>query len=640
MKSTWLFVFLLSSFSTLLYGQRPDIPQGVGGSSQPDDYFTRDTSEIIYFFAGKPSREFIFSDTTLGHYVHQYDPIRRRDWDYTHLGHLGSAHQPVVFSPLSRKGFDLGFHQYDLYQTKASDLPFYRITRPFTNLAYSQVSEQSNGYVETQFSRNFADGVNLSIDYKRINQLGTQTKYLRQDVQNTALAFGLWFEGPSKKYLGMLAFASNTIRQEDNGGIGSAPLEVTGFRSPTSATIFLQQAETRHALREVMYTHYLTLGGGQDSTRKERRSYSVGHQISFESNNYKYFDVSNRLDSFVYKSLIGDPRGFRHALSYGKLANSFLLKSFKLAPGGDAKDVRSQKDLLEVSLTHSLYNIDQEAADSTVNTLFLNGLLNIALKDRLQLNAEAHFGLLDHVGDYRLTGQLLLNFEGLGSLELRATNQLTTPTLLETRFFINQQQTWNNDFSKTLSTTLEAAYIQPKIGLKATGRYHLLNNFIYRDTLGFPRQSGIPISVLQLILEENIKVGAFHLDNTLIFQSSSEDEIRLPALFAKHSIYYQSVWFRFLNIRLGADLRWQTDYRGNYYHPLFGQFILQNREEAELYPSVDIYAAFRVTKFKAFFKIENITQSLIPERLFYLNTYYPHSIASGFRVGFQWRFWD
>lgn len=645
MKSTWLTVLLFFCVVLTAVGQRP--PNIGGGGSgggvsapQSSDYFTRDTSDVIYFYANKPSLEYVFSDTTLGRYVVQYDPIRQRRWDYVHLGHLGSAHQAVVFSPQTRKGFDLGFHQFDLYQTRAEDLPFYRITRPFTNLAYSQVAEQSNGYVEAQFSRNFANGINLSIDYKRINQLGTQTKYLRQDVQNTALAFGLWIEGPAKKYTGMIAFASNTIRQEDNGGIGSVPEEVTGFRSPTSAEIFLSEAETRHALRELMYTHYFTLGGGQDSTQRIRRSYSLGHQLSYASNKYKYFDVSNQLDPFVYKSLLGDPRGFRHALDYTKLSNSFRLKSFKLAPGENAKAVRSQRDLLEVGLTHSLYNIDQEASDSTINTLFLNGTLNIALKDRIQLNAEAHLGLLDHGGDYRVSGQLMINLSEIGSLEFKAANQLSTPTLLQSRFYINQQVLWNNDFNKTLSTSLEASYQQARLGLRISGRYHLLNNYIYHDSIGIARQTGTPISVLQLVVEEDIRLGAFHLDNTIIFQSSSEDEIRLPAIFSEHSLYYQSKWFKFLNIRIGADARLQSAYKGNYYHPLFGQFILQDRQEVPFYPSIDAYVAFRVTKFKAFFKIENATQFLRPDELFYLNAFYPHSIASGFRLGFQWRFWD
>ncbi len=644
MKYTWLLIIVYFNFLSFSFGQRPGLPGGVSGpgasNPQSDDYFTRDTSDVIYFFADKPSLEYVFSDTLLGRYTVQYDPIRKRRLDYSHLGHLGSAHQAIVFSPQIRKGFDLGFHQFDLYQTKVEDLPFYRITRPFTNLAYSQVSEQSNGYIEAQFSRNFADGINLSIDYKRINQLGTQTKYLRQDIQNTALAFGLRLEGPSKKYMGMIAFAANTIRQEDNGGIGSIPQDVTGFRSPTSAEIFLQEAETRHALREIMYTHYFTLGGGQDSTRQVRRSYSVGHQVKYASNKYKFFDTSNDLDSFVYKSFLGDPRGFRHALNYQELSNSFRLKSFKLAAGASEKEVRSQRDLLELGITHSFYSIDQEAADSSINTLFLNGLLNIALKDRLQLNASAHLGLLDHVGDYRLSGELLLDFKGIGNLELRASNQLSTPTLLQNRFYINQQQSWNNDFKKTLSTSLEATYSQSKLGLRLSGRYHLVNNFVYNDTLGIPQQTSTPISILQLIVEEDLRLGAFHLENTIALQSSSEDEIRLPTIYSKHSLYYQSVWFRFLNIRLGADARLQTSYQGNYYHPLFGQFILQNDREVELYPSIDVYAAFQITKLRAFFKIENVSQSFLPNELFYLNVYYPHSIASGFRLGFQWRFWD
>ena len=643
MKYTWLSIVLFFCFIATSYGQRPPfVDRSSGGSSDPQssDYFTRDTSDVIFFYADKPSLEYVFSDSLLGKYVVQYDPTRQRRWDYVNLGHLGSAHQPVVFSPSIRKGFDLGFHQFDLYQTQVADLPFYRITRPFTNMAYNQVAEQSNGLLETQFSRNFAGGINLSIDYKRINQLGTQTKYLRQDIQNTSLAFGLWFEGPSKKYTGMIAFASNTIRQEDNGGIASIPQDVTGFRSPTSAEIFLQEAETRHALREVMYTHYFTLGGGQDSTQRVKRSYSIGHQINYATNKYKYFDISNQLDPFVYKSLLEDPRGFRHSINYKELSNSFRLKSFKLAPGESSKEARSQRDLLEVGITHSLYNIDQEASDSTINTLFLNGILNIALKDRLQLNAEAHLGLLDHGGDFRVSGQLLVDLSGIGSLEFKASNQLSTPTLLQSRFYINQQELWNNDFNKTLSTSIEAAYVQPRLGLKVTGRYHLLNNYIYHDTIGIARQTTTPISVLQLIVEEDIRLGVFHLDNTLIFQSSSEEEIRLPAIFSKHSLYYQSTWFKFLNIRIGADARWQTSYKGNYYHPLFGQFILQDRQEIPLYPSLDAYVTFRITKFKAFFKVENVTQAFMPEELFYLNAYYPHSIASGFRLGLRWRFWD
>lgn len=642
-KDLGLFLLFLLGCNITLMGQFP----GSGGNSRPntanqENYFTADTSEVIFFYADRPSVSYTFTDSLIAQYSVQYDPIRRGDLDYIHLGHLGSPHQAVLFSPLVRKGFDIGYHQYDLYQIKASALPFYNITRPFTNIGYSQVAEQSNGFIEAQFSRNFAQGVNLSIDYKRINQLGTQTKYANQDVQNTALAFGLMFRGKTDKYLGFLSIASNTMRQENNGGVSSEPTELEGFRSPTSAEVFLDNAETRHALREIAYTHYFQLGGGVDTLNRIRRTYTIGHRINIAANKYKTFMDTTGISQTIFDEFLLDPRGIRQFISYEKVENEIYLRSFKLANNKRTSNLSAEQDFFQVGLNHSLYLIDQEGGDSTVNNLFLNGTLSLRLKDRLQLNAEAHLGLLDQVGDYSVAGQLSLNLKGLGALELRATNQLASPTLLQTRVFINGQKFWDNKdiFKKTLSTSLEASYSQPKIGLKLTGRYHLINNYIYFDTLGFARQTSIPISLIQLIIQENIRLGPFHLDNVVTLQSSSEDEIRVPDFYTKHSLYYESLWFRTLLIRLGGDLRIQSTYNANYYHPIVGQFVLQNQQDVELYPSLDLFLTFRVTKFQAFFKWENITQTIDPDRLFYLTALHPHSIASGFRVGFKWRFWD
>lgn len=612
---------------------------GAEQSQNTENYFTTDTSDIVFYYADRPSTSYLFTDSLIKRYSVQYDPIRRRDWDYVHLGHLGSPHQPVVFSTINRQGFDIGFHQYDLYQVKPEDLAFYNITRPFTNVNYSQVAEQSNGYIDAQFSRNFAQGVNLSIDYKRINQLGTQTKYANQDVQNTALAFGLAFEGESDKYRAYLALGSNTMRQENNGGLSSPPTDVTGFRSPTSATVFLDNAETRHALRELTFTQYFKLRGGTDSLNQLRRTYAIGHAIKLAANKYRSFMDTTGISNTIFTNFLIDPRGIRQFMEYEQVSNSIFLRSFKL--DDNSKRRRSQeRDFFQLGLEHSLYLVDQEGADSTINNLFLKGQLSIALKDRLQLRGEALFGVLDQVGDYRISGLLDLNLEGLGSFTFKATNQLATPNLIQTRLLINEQKVWDNDFRKTLSTSLEATYRQPKLGLTLTGRYQLLNNYIYFDTIGFARQTSIPISLLQFIVQGDFRLGKFHSENVVMLQSSSEDEIRVPDFFNKHSLYYEDVWFNFLLIRIGADLRMQATYKANYYHPITGQFVLQDQEDVELYPSLDAFLTFRVTKFQAYFKWENITNNIDPDRLFYLTALHPHSIASGFRVGFRWRFLD
>jgi hypothetical protein len=59
------------------------------------------------------------------------------------------------------------------------------------------------------------------------------------------------------------------------------------------------------------------------------------------------------------------------------------------------------------------------------------------------------------------------------------------------------------------------------------------------------------------------------------------------------------------------------------------------------YPAADVFGAFQVTKFRAFFKMENITRYIDPQnKLFYQTSYYPMPPSSGFRLGIKWFFAD
>ncbi|MDX1665721.1 MAG: putative porin, partial [Saprospiraceae bacterium] len=271
-----------------LWGQdpRPGLDGMPGETSFPtrsqEEYVeVIDTAGVYYFFADNPFEETRYSDSLLNDYFHQYDPVRNRRLDYAHLGYLGSAHQPIVYEARERMGVDIGFHQYDLYLTRAADLPFYRLNKAFTNLAYYQGSEQSDSYFKGQFSRNFAGGINLSLDYKRISQLGDLNRYPREDARNTALSFGLSYESPNRRYRAFAAYAFNTIEQEDNGGIESVPEDDIQFGSPNSAEIFLEAAETRHLHRELTYTHHYILPRDTLEFDPQKRAYALRHQFIY-----------------------------------------------------------------------------------------------------------------------------------------------------------------------------------------------------------------------------------------------------------------------------------------------------------------------------------------------------------------------
>ena len=640
--SSFLLILLAPA---LLQAQQPPLPTGSSSSrssrsGEKQDEVEVDTFEIFYFFADNPNQEIPFSDSTLGNYFRQYDPVRKRVLDYRHLGNLGSAHEPIVFEAAWRRGFDVGLHQYDLYMTPGREMPYYRIERPYSNVSYTLGSEQADGYTTAQFSRNFADGLNYSIDYKRITQLGTQSQYPNQNNRNTAFTNGMWYESKNGRYEGFLSFAANTIQQEDNGGLISEPIAGGQFSTPSSAEVFLQTARTRHAHRELMYTHYYKFGGGQDSIRGPRRSYTIAHQAIFDNSTYKYYDEYDQAqDSSFYNffpSFLPDLRGTRFYLKHRKLENSLRLATFKLDSRNQDR-AKNQRDLLEVGAVYSLHQIEEAGADTTINNLFLTGKYRFNPNERLRINLYGHFGLWDNAGDYRAEGNLFFDFNKVGSLSLAAINQLYSPTLMEHRLYLSEQQVYRNDFGKTLSTTLSATYSLPVFQLELTGRYHLLNNYVYFDTLGLAQQTGIPISIAQLIIQKDFRVGSFHLDNTVALQQATEDFVRLPDIYSKHSLYYAGKWFKVLDVRVGVDLRFNNSFYAPYYNPVTGQFQLQDRREVEFYPAADAFFSMRVTKFRAFFKWENATAALITDQLFYQTAYYAFPSAV-FRLGIKWRF--
>ena len=376
----------------------------------------------------------------------------------------------------------------------------------------------------------------------------------------------------------------------------------------------------------------------------EGRSYTISHQILYKKGTYKFSDITAAADSLYYKNLLLDERGLRHFVEFRKIENSIAISTFKPRKNS-ATEAKVQNDFFEVGIRHAFHWIDEEVVDSNVNNLFLTGKWNFAPSERLKVKTYAHLGLWDNAGDYRVSGDFFFDLQKIGQLQLSAVNQLYRPELLQQRFYISDRTAWSNDFKPTLETNLSATYTQKRIGFKVSGQYHLLNNFIYFDTLATAQQESAPVSIFQLIVEQNFRMGKFHLDNVLVFQQTTNDALNLPSIFTKHSFYYQARWFKqALLVRLGADFRMNNNYFANDYNPLVGQFFIQNKSKTEFFPAVDLYANIKVQNFRFFAKAENMTRmfgnlfgSVREDYQYYQVANYPMQNIR-FRMGLAWKF--
>ncbi len=658
-KRTAIFITSLLLFSIELAAQYPDSRtrnnrNNPANTPQRQKVPSRDTlsKKVYYFYADNAEEKFLFEDSSLINF-HIYDPVRQANYEYSHLGNLGSAHRPLVYQQRFHKGFDMGFHNYDLYWIRAADIKYYELEKAYSDIYFTQGTGQDEISFKAKFSKNFADRINFGLDYQNINNEG---QYINQISRTNALSFNSWYRSSNHKYRAYLSFTMNTIEQKENGGGLITDSNFTKDLIPIGRPVNTEKGESRYFQRDINFSHYYKFRRtGKDTLNpqpKPSRQYTLKHELILRRNTYKYFDDQKDRDGSYYGPFLTDSRGIRNYIETNQFENSLSIRTFRLDRNRRAKTNEAdqklvsnntfQKDLVELGLTHTFTDIYQEPIDSTVNTVFLFGKIQFTPSEQLQLKTYAHLGVLGQTGDYYVKGDLLLGLKRIGEINLKLITQSYTPNLLSSRFYVTQRPIWNNNFKKVFETSLSASYYLPLLKLDIIGNYHLLNNFIYYDTNAFPQQASSALNMIQLILKNRLSLGKFHLQNMLYFQIADEHTkavFRFPELYSVHRLYYTArIFKKAVDAQLGTDVRLNTPYYADNFQPVTAQFFLQNQQKVAFHPVIDVFLNFRIQQFRFFFVLENVYDYISPD-ISYMNYTYPR-FDSQFRFGFRWLFLD
>lgn len=589
-----------------------------------------DTLHLLYTHATAPEQRLEDQDTLLDLQFRMYDPVRKATIDFGSLGNLGTAARPLLFRPQTRRGFDLGIHAYDLYQSKPENLRFYTNKRSFSEVFFTQGRTQFDGMVQAKYCRTFSKNTVFSLDYRSINNLG---QYKFQRSRHNTLSLGVW--APiGKKYQFFVIFTKNTIHQRENGGIAPGTVFGNGqFDGPIAAPIQLpnQTANTRMS-QTMLYTaqYYNFLGGAAG-----KRALRAAHIVEYSRFTDKFSDSPLNQDSFFYKDFLVDRRGIRQYVAYNKVENQFSLSTFKPRENG------IESDLFSAGLAHSFYKVHQEPIDTVISNLFLTGKLGIRPSARFSLSATGAIGLFGNLGEYQVQGDLHLALGPWAYLEAGLGSQLHPPSLLEHRLFVSKRLIWENNFKKPLENTLWGRLGLPALGFEVTGYSYLVNNYIYFNSKGFAAQTTAPLQVFQLVLQENMHWRGFHFDNSLAWQQSNRNDVfRLPGWFSKNSLYFTgNILKNRLNLSLGADFRVNQAFKPEGYQPISAQFYIQDSLSQAIYPWLDVFAAFKVQNFRFFVRMENMSNLWNKGVVFFQTANYPQPFRA-IRFGINWRFMD
>lgn len=597
---------------------------------------------------------------------------------YNYLGNLGSPRLSRIFFEREDNNQFIFTDPYDFTVRKPKDIIYTNTKSPFTNLTYYK---QGDGrYGEERFKSYFAVnankrlGVGFFIDYTY-----GRGKYSNQ---STALFNGGLFASYRGNHYDMhMNFVNENLKVAENGGITddryiTNPIDMAEGKKQYSTSEIptnLSEIWNKNTGYHGFLTHRYNLGFYRDNTNSNDTTdtkefvpvTSFVHTLKLDFSKRKYisYDAEQNQAYFNNNYLLNDSTDRTDYVSVKNTLGISLREGFnKWAKAGLTAFVSHEYRKFTLTDTTATPN-ERIYTPYVENTISVGGQLLKEQGKMLHYNVIGEIAVLgEDAGQFTLEGNGDLNFR-LFNDTVRFTANAYIKNLNPTfyyRHFHSKHYWWDNeDLSKIMRTRIEGKLAidrwktELRVGVENIKNYTYFDNTSVKytneqDAISYKNdlkvsQFGGNIQVLSAMLRQDFKLGILHLDNEVIYQkSSNEDILPLPELSLYHNLYLRfGLAKRVLSIDMGADVRYFTSYYAPDYSPAMGQFYLQNKEtrvKIGNYPLVNAYINMHLKRTRIFLQMYNLVQGSTGNSYF-LAPHYPLNPRI-LKVGISWNFFD
>lgn len=600
---------------------------------------------------------------------------------YTYLGNLGAPRISHVFFERKSASQEFFTDPYDFTVKGASDVVYTNTKSPFTNLTYYK---QGDGrYGEERFKAYFAVNVNKRLGFGfDIDYTYGRGKYANQ---STALFNGnlfAYYQGD--KYNMYFNFINDNLKVAENGGLSddryvTHPLDMNeGKKSyntydmPTNLSDIWNHNTGYHAFLTQRYNlgFYENFQEEGDTIEKKRfvPVTSFIHTIKIDHNRRKYisYDDAQNQEYFANNYLGNDSTDVTKYLSIKNTVGISLREGFnKWAKAG--LTAFASFEHRQFTLTDTVPG--QPDARMPIN--YKENVLSVGGQLIKEQGRMLHYNVL---GEIALVGEDIGQFtiEGKGDLNFRLFNDTVRldanayikneQPIFYFRHFHSKHYWWdNNDLSKVMRTRVQGKLTIDRWKTQLSAGVENIKNYTYLDNASViateatettpatyknnvvVRQQSDNIQVFSATLKQDFKLGILHLDNEVTYQKSSDNNVLpLPELVLYHNLYLEfALAKKVLNIEMGADVRYFTQYYAPDYAPAIGQFYVQNPETRYKlggYPLVNGYINLHLKRTRIFVQMYNLIQGT-GEKSYFLAPHYPLNPRI-LKLGISWNFFD
>ncbi|MBP5715259.1 MAG: putative porin [Prevotella sp.] len=293
------------------------------------------------------------------------------------------------------------------------------------------------------------------------------------------------------------------------------------------------------------------------------------------------------------------------------------------------------------------------------NNISVGGLINKTQGKTLHFKAQAEVWVVgEDAGQLKLDFGTDLNFRLFGDTVRLAANAYfhrLNPTFYQRKY--HSKYIWwdRDDLSMETRTRIEGFFSYEKTDTKLRVAVEEIQNYTYfgmsydattsartNMTAGIYQESG-NINILTAQLHQNFRLGPLNWENIVTYQNASNKEaLPLPAWNFFSNLYLKFRIAKVLDVELGADATYFTQYDAPDFCPMINQFAVQQNSKSRVelggYPFMDVYANMKLKGVRFFVMMSNVLDGKANHMKF-LTPHYPVN-GSVMHFGVSWPFFN
>ena len=580
-----------------------------------------------------------YVDTTLSiHKEYKFNYLRKDNFELMPFSNIGQTYNTLAYIFESQNLMpSFGARSKHFNYMEIEDINYYHVPTPLTELFYKTAFEQGQ-LVDAFFTVNTSKQFNFSLAYKGLRSLG---KYQHILTSTGNFRFTTNYKTKNNRYAAKAHIVMQDILNQENGGIkdDNVPYFEAGipeFLDRAILAVNFENAEGFLKGKRFHLDHTYNIINKKDSIASNKLN--VRHIISFEDKYYQ-FDQSNQNDYFgdAFKT-----SNLRDKVTLENLYNQLQL-NFSNKTIGD----------LQFNVDHNNYNYGYNKVvvlDGNYITNRLKGdIISVGGKyhkqfNNLELKGEIGINVVgDFDGNY-IKGEASYNItdDMVASAQINHSSKAPNyNVLLYQSDYINYN--WQNNFNNTETELLAFQLTSKKFGA-LTVDYTTISDYTYfkiDETVGFvkPFQNDKTISYLKVKLEKDIKFRKFTLNNTMLYQTITDENstLNVPEFVTRNTLYYSNHLFkRAMFLQTGVTFNYFTAYNMNAYDPLLSEFYVQTEKKYGGFPRFDFFVNAKIKQTRIYLKAEHFNSALSGYN-FYSAPNYPYRDFV-IRFGLVWNF--